>query len=336
MDSAKAGTELFAPNGFSRIKAKNINRKNITTIIDVMCCTTLEATRALALESAEKDVAVLNFASARHPGGGFLKGATAQEESIARSSAIYSCLTLPHMNRFYEENSREKTCLYTHNIIYSPKVPIFRTDEGDLLPTPYLATFITSPAVNAKHAIQRVSPPTLISETLVERADRILSICAFYEHSEIVLGAWGCGVFGNRPKLVANMWKQFLVGANAKFGNCFSRVVFAIYDADMAQVFAETFSVKVQYLGVNKEVVIEEEQEDQQKEDGEIVSDEEEIEIINNNKTNNTHNNTNTNTHNNSNSSKRQGRGGRGRGGGVDRKKELDRKMNYFHNDSST
>src|SRR5690349_4762790 len=55
----------------------------------------IEVTGESTLEAARRlggDVAALVFASARRPGGGFLTGAQAQEESVARSSALYPCL----------------------------------------------------------------------------------------------------------------------------------------------------------------------------------------------------------------------------------------------------
>jgi len=93
--------------------------------------------------------------------------------------------------------------------------------------------------VNKKHAQQRVENPQKISQTLIERADRILSLAAYYEHPIIVLGAWGCGVFGNTPEFVAEMWRNFLIGENAKFGKVFEKVVFAIADKNMANIFSQ-------------------------------------------------------------------------------------------------
>src|SRR5258705_8268933 len=52
--------------------------------------TTGAAARRLA--STHAHVAVLNFASAKNPGGGFLGSARAQEEDLARASALYPCL----------------------------------------------------------------------------------------------------------------------------------------------------------------------------------------------------------------------------------------------------
>ena len=169
-------------------------------------------TRESSLEAAARlqgeRPCLLNFASAKHPGGGFLGGASAQEESIARSSALYP--TLIRHPEFYEENKRsqkDNIGLYLDYAIYSPDVPVFMNDEGDLLEQPYLTSVLTSPAPN-RYAIfndednkmnddQEDTMEIKIEETLNRRMNQVLSIMALYGHRTIILGAWGCGIFGN-------------------------------------------------------------------------------------------------------------------------------------------
>src|SRR3569833_1943090 len=61
------------------------------------------------------------LASAKHPGGGFRTGAQAQEEDIARASALYSCLTA--VPQFYTLHRSRPDTLYSDSVIYSPHVP---------------------------------------------------------------------------------------------------------------------------------------------------------------------------------------------------------------------
>jgi uncharacterized protein (TIGR02452 family) len=97
------------------------------TKIEVRHCSTLQAAQFLVAEMGENHVGVLNFASAKNPGGGFLGGAQAQEESIARSSSLYLSLTQARIfNGFYDYNRHGEKGIYSHRIIYSPRVTIFK------------------------------------------------------------------------------------------------------------------------------------------------------------------------------------------------------------------
>lgn len=168
----------------------------------------------------------LNFASAKNPGGGFLGGAQAQEESLARSSSLYPSLTANF--EMYEYNRRGSSCLYSDWMIYSPKVPVFRNDDGSLIQTPYLVSFLTSPAVNAGVVKQKEAKNiNLIEKTNRERARKFLWIANKENHKTLILGAWGCGVFQNDPAEIAQMFNELLTG---EFKNCFERVIVAIYD----------------------------------------------------------------------------------------------------------
>lgn len=68
-------------------KYKGSTNNNIANI-KVINVPTVKAVLNLSSENFE-DVGVLNFASAKNPGGGFLNGALAQEESIAVGSGLY-------------------------------------------------------------------------------------------------------------------------------------------------------------------------------------------------------------------------------------------------------
>ena len=176
-------------------------------------------------EEGEKNIMCLNFASAKNPGGGFLNGALAQEESLAVSSSLYAC----QMNcfDFYQTHRDMKSCVYTDGMIYSPNVPVFRNNKGDLLESYINVDFVTSAAVNTGVVIRKeLEKEMLIPNLMLKRIEKVLSLCVKNDNRTLILGAWGCGVFQNDPNVMAQLFYEQLSG---KFKNQFKRVVFAIY-----------------------------------------------------------------------------------------------------------
>ena len=203
-----------------------------STRIEVTNETTLSAhQRHLAKGN---NVVSLNFASATHPGGGFLSGARAQEEYLCRSSALY--LTLKDWP-MYGYHRAKGGCLYSDAMIYSPDVPVFRDDEHDLLPSPYHASFITSAAPLAKLASPAESAQ--LPKVLRERIAKILSVAQAHGHDSLILGAWGCGAFGNDGHQVAELFHRALT---VDFAGAFKEVTFAIVDTSPEQRFIGPFA----------------------------------------------------------------------------------------------
>ncbi|AVT31452.1 TIGR02452 family protein [Plantactinospora sp. BC1] len=177
-----------------------------------------------ACRRLDGDRACLVFASARNPGGGFLNGAQAQEESIARASALYPCLRAAW--DFYLAHRADPDLGYSDRVVYSPQVPVFRDDAGVPLAAPYPVSFLTSAAPNLS-AMRRNQPDRVadVPALLRRRAARILAVAAGHGHRQLVLGAWGCGVFGNDPATVATAFAEAL-----RESPWFERVVFAVLD----------------------------------------------------------------------------------------------------------
>lgn len=187
------------------------------TRIQVTNETTLAASRRL-VEAGSKPVA-LNFANGVQPGGGFLTGARAQEEVLCRSSALYQTIVGDEMYLHHRQRSRPDS---TDWAIYTPDVPVFRMDDGAELEHPWLLSFITCAAPYAP----AIGQPEA-GDLLRRRIHRVLDIARAYGHSALVLGAWGCGAFGNDPRRTA---LDFRHAIENDFNGAFADVVFAITD----------------------------------------------------------------------------------------------------------
>ncbi len=193
-------------------------------------CSTVRAVLELAGQGAEK-VGVLNFASAKNPGGGFLNGAMAQEESLAASGGLYRTLT-PHEG-YYRRNRACGTMMYTGCAIYSPDVMFFRDEKFRLLPRPVTASVLTLPAVNLGQVMQKGEDLPAARAAMRGRMARALELFGAMGDRTLVLGAYGCGVFRNDPRQVARWWRELL--AEPAFADRFPRVVFAVLDGSRSQ-----------------------------------------------------------------------------------------------------
>jgi len=225
--ACKSATTCYGPNELVAMRRKQNPDTGAAARITVGNETSLQSAREL-LESGAERVACLNFASAKNPGGGFLGGAEAQEEAICRPSALYASLLTANED-YYEPNRQSANCLYLDHAIYSPDVPVFRDEEGVLLDDPYLVSFVTAPAPN-RGAIERNSPE-LVSEietVFRRRIINVLAIMAAHGHRDLVLGAWGCGVFRNSPTDVAEWFRQIL--AHDGWQAHFDQIRFGVLD----------------------------------------------------------------------------------------------------------
>ena len=211
--------------------------------VEVTAETTLAAARRLVEREGARGPLVLNFASAKNAGGGFLGGSRAQEESLARSSALYASLQAGQ--EYYDQNRRCRSTLYTDHAILSPGVPVFRDDEGALLDRPYEASFFTMPAVNVGALRPGDGDQERVGEVMAGRVEKLFAVAAAEGYDALVLGAWGCGVFRNDPRMIARLFRDALFGAD-RWAWKFGRVVFAVFtsatERQNLDAFEEFFS----------------------------------------------------------------------------------------------
>ncbi|CAI6087539.1 unnamed protein product [Clonostachys chloroleuca] len=184
-------------------------------------------------------VAVLNMASHSSPGGGWLKGALAQEEALCYRSS----LALSLHRRYYPWKQRMG--------LYSPDVVVIRSDMPsghnllvpDVSPADLPIVSVLSIAAPRCPDVARASEQTPtggfvartvyaqseVRELMKDKMRLCLRMAAQRDHGLLVLGALGCGAFRNPPREVAHCWLEVLKEAEFE-GGWWEEVWFAVYD----------------------------------------------------------------------------------------------------------
>lgn len=204
---------------------------------------TVSKKRTLEAAAAYKDmrVAVHNFASATNPGGGVTKGSTAQEECLCRCSALYEMLNSKEMwDGFYNPHRAASDPVHNDDIIYTPGVVVFKTDTSAPVTMPesewYEVDVITCAAPNLRDNPSnpynqndgmrkvKISDKELL-EIHEKRLRRILDVAAYNDDEVVILGAFGCGAFQNKPEVVARAAANVI----GDYLNAFRIIEFAVY-----------------------------------------------------------------------------------------------------------
>lgn len=174
-----------------------------------------------------KPVAVLNLASERHPGGGWENGTLAQEEALCYRSSLYLSL-----HRTYYP-------LPLLALIYTPRVLLVRDaiSRGHTLlfpATPAADLPVTSVITVAALRRPETDDQGLYArnrdrDTMKQKIRGTLRIAVLKGHRKLVLGALGCGAFGNPPEEVAECFVEVFEEKEFQ-GGWWEDVVFAILD----------------------------------------------------------------------------------------------------------
>ena len=167
-------------------------------------------------------VAVLNFASYKNPGGGFMAGAMTQEEALCHESILYNVISNQRFkDKFYAPNrKRLHKALYNDNLIYTPNVTFIRNNKI------MYADVITCAAPNKGVAVDICNVnENAVNEKMQSRIQHALYSALDNSVEIVILGAFGCGVFKNDPNDVATLFKYEL---DTTFKGAFDKVIFAV------------------------------------------------------------------------------------------------------------
>lgn len=174
------------------------------------------------MKYAGEDTAILNFANYETPGGGFLYGAMAQEEALCLESTLYPVIS--NHEFYYKENRQSLNyvgVLYSNRALWSPGIVFFRDGKEKY------CDVITCAAPNASAYLSAGGSKVVNEKALYDRICFIIDEAVNRGTKTLILGAFGCGVFGQSPYILGYLYRQLL---QKEYNGVFDRVVFAVID----------------------------------------------------------------------------------------------------------
>lgn len=196
---------MISETVFSVSEIPEIKRERYFSVAE----NTVKATTVQAIleRAGHGNITALNFANAMYAGGAYVLGGNAQEESLCRASMLY--YTIRNQKDYYRRNRLHVFPDYTDVMIFSENVSVIRNDNGVLLEKPVLCNFITSPAVNRTFAKFMFSQKK-INDIMYTRIKKIIMLALEKKTGILILGAFGCGMFGNRRETVFPMFEEII------------------------------------------------------------------------------------------------------------------------------
>jgi uncharacterized protein (TIGR02452 family) len=184
----------------------------------------------LLYDETKSNILVLNMASEYKPGGGVENGAMAQEEELFRRTNYFVSLT----QQFYP--LKEFEGVYTKNVLVLK-------DEYYNIMSPFQCSFIGIAGIR-KPNLKNYAYNSIDREIMKKKVEMIFKVAIVYGHKNIVLGALGCGVFGNPPEEVAEIFNESI----KKYKNYFDNIYFAIKSVrdNNYDVFSARISKKIE------------------------------------------------------------------------------------------
>jgi len=212
----------------------------IVTEIEVYTTDTLFC--AGKMVAAQLNPLVLNFASERKAGGGWINGALAQEECL-----FYRSTYGLSMDPLFNTQAKSFYPIPPNACIYSPNVLVIRDVNYNVYEYEdcYTVSFVAAAAI--RHPIL-TSVGTLNDKDTKHTKEKmrlIYDIALKHGHDSLLLGAWGSGVFENPPKHMAELFQSTL--NESAYKNRFKKVAFAVLgskDDKNVKAYREVFAKK--------------------------------------------------------------------------------------------
>ena len=214
--------KLYTPEQVAKLPARDMSGSEPSRIT-LRNQDTLEAAFELHQhrKENEKPVLILNFANPHRPGGGIRSRPGTQEEHLCVKTTVLCSLETEEAWPFYQTNLDCGTQAQTDTILFSPNTMVIRNPDLSLREDPFPVAVMTVSAPIASRMEESEFPN--LENILKGRIRGMLRAAAAEGYTHLVLGAWGCGNFGNNPELVAKLFHEALQGS-------FEEVTMAVFD----------------------------------------------------------------------------------------------------------
>ncbi len=238
--TAMVKSDVFLPDEIDRLRRARLPKSPGADRCAYDCVNRDSFARALELvvdarrlggRGAKREVLVLNFANPVSPGGGVRGGARAQEEDLCRRSSLLLALEGKDARPYYRYNRARDPYVGSDAVIITPRVEILRGEDGELLEESAVVAVMTC-AAPVKYGLSGMTARDY--ERLFTRRVEGMLLCAAREgYRFLVLGAFGCGAFGNDARDVSDIFYKVLRDIDRSGtgeGSVFRRVDFAVLD----------------------------------------------------------------------------------------------------------
>lgn len=187
--------------------------------------------------NGDKGILVLNLASAVHPGGGVRRGARAQEEDLCRKSSLLLSLESEAAKAYYDYNKSLHSLMGSDALMITPQVEIIKDENGELLDDTVIVSVLTCAAPNIARGMEGMGEKEY-QDMVYNRIMGMLKCVAYLGYRHLVLGAWGCGAFGNDAHIISDLFyralKEIDYNGHGEI-DLFRRIDFAVLDRTQEQ-----------------------------------------------------------------------------------------------------
>lgn len=238
-DNAMKDIQVYLPDDVKKVCNAELQHHIEKTEGCIHSCENIDS-YALARKRYSEGISkilVLNLASPVHPGGGVRRGARAQEEDLCRKSSLLLSLESKAARKYYSYNAGLHSFMGSDALMLTPNVEIIKDENGILLDDTVVVSVLTCAAPKVSNGKEGLSEREY-RELVYNRIVGMLKCAAYFGYRDLVLGAWGCGAYGNDAAVISDLFYKALKELDYKGYkeiDLFNRIDFAVLDRTKEQ-----------------------------------------------------------------------------------------------------